>query len=184
MDVKSSATLCLSVILVSLQCAAVKAEHPWSPIVGGQAVVPPVIPTVALQRVIVPPATLDYNSLGYDYVRRWPPRRRRRRWRRRRFRKPSLRSLTGRLVRPRLRSSYLYYKGSPVRSRPPSPVKYHGGSPRSMEDGGEERGFIRSVRNLFGAPEHCLEGGLQYSCTFAPVCWLTGGVATQGEPVD
>ena len=51
---------------------------------------------------------------------------------------------------------------------------------REREDS-EGRGFVRSVRNLFGAPEHCLEGGRQYSCTFAPVCWMTGGVATPGE---
>ena len=45
----------------------------------------------------------------------------------------------------------------------------------------EGRSFVRNFRNLFGAPEHCLEEGRQYSCTFAPVCWLTGGVATPGR---
>ena len=44
------------------------------------------------------------------------------------------------------------------------------------------RGFVSNFRNLFGAPDHCLEEGRQYSCTFAPVCWLTGGVATPGNP--
>ena len=43
---------------------------------------------------------------------------------------------------------------------------------------------MRNVRNLFGAPEHCLEGGRQYSCTLAPVCWVTGGVASAGDDDD
>lgn len=48
---------------------------------------------------------------------------------------------------------------------------------RSQEEG---RGFVKSFRSIFGAPEHCLESGRQYACTFAPVCWITGGVATPG----
>jgi hypothetical protein len=52
------------------------------------------------------------------------------------------------------------------------------GSPRIMVE--EERGFMADLRSLFGAPEHCLEGNVQYSCTLAPVCWLTGGVVTEG----
>jgi len=54
------------------------------------------------------------------------------------------------------------------------------GRARSVEDEGEGRSFVRNVRNLFGAQEHCLEGGRQYSCTLAPVCWMTGGVASPG----
>ena len=55
------------------------------------------------------------------------------------------------------------------------------GRARSVEAEGEGRGFVRNVRNLFGAQEHCLEGGRQYSCTLAPVCWMTGGVASPGD---
>ena len=86
-----------------------------------------------------------------------PPRRR---WRRRRryFRDPRVYS-----------RAYRSYRSSSRRRQ------------QRRVDAEEGRGFVSSFRNLFGAPEHCLEGGRQYSCTFAPVCWLTGGVVSQGS---
>jgi len=154
------------------------------------------------------PSTLYLNPSTAGAGAVWfPPRRRRRRRRRRYWRdRPYYRRSSERPqaryrsfdVAPSFRSfddygasnyrsynSHNYYYQSPqfrqVRSRP-LPKKYYKGSPRSIDDNEVEegRGFVKDVRNLFGAPEHCLEGGQQYSCTFAPVCWLTGGVASQG----
>lgn len=183
MDIKSVTRL--PVLLVILTQCAVRADHPWSPIVKGRPLVPPVIPTYRLQHVIPDVAHFHYAP---PYRRReWRPSRRRRR---RRFYRPKL------ALSPR---GYNYNPGyasesreapqyRQVRSRPlipqsrgtgrGSPRGSSKGSPRSMQE--EERGFVKDVRNLFGAPEHCLEEGVQYSCTFTPVCWLTGGIATSG----
>ena len=178
--------------IVSLQLclATVLTDQPWSPIVGGSPLFPPL---VSSPNLLVHSAPLSAHSepllpllTFYDkkhYNRRVTPRRRhpyyynRRNYRRRRryFRDPKSRS--------RLRR---------VRSHHPQPsveeeVQGRARAARQEEEG---RGFVRNFRNLFGAPEHCLEKGRQYSCTFAPVCWVTGGVATPGNvtaldlPVD
>jgi len=52
--------------------------------------------------------------------------------------------------------------------------------PRSRRQEEEGRSLSKTFRSLLGAPEHCLEDGRQFSCTFTPLCWLSGGVATQG----
>ena len=199
----SESCYCLPVILVILTqfcgVAVVKADHAWSPIVQGHPIVPPRISTGQLQlgSPIAPLPSITaldhYKPSAVDrwYPPRWRRRRRRRYWRDRPYYRRSserpqarYRSIDDPTYRPY--SSHNYYYHSPqfrqVRSRP-LPQKYYRGSPRSMQEDeeGEERGFVKDVRSLFGAPEHCLEGGQQYSCTFAPVCWLTGGVATQGR---
>jgi len=127
---------------------------------------------------------IDNDISGSRAYRRrtWLPlrRRRRRRW----YWVPRLQAVQG---YPESRAEGLYSasqsQGFPqfikLRSRPSSTINHFKGTPRALEE--EEGGFIKGVRGLFGAPEHCLEGGQQYACTFAPVCWLTGGVVSEGE---
>jgi len=151
------------------------ADQPWSPVVGGKALVAPVIS--APQILVEPDLPLqDLPVRRYEqkpFIRRrvTPPhhgrdlyyrrkyRRRRRYWKHPRTRYRRVRSHS---FKPAQREdNYLRVEGRGARQD-------------------EGRSFVRNFRNLFGAPEHCLEEGRQYSCTFAPVCWLTGGVATPG----
>jgi len=161
MDIQSIAPL--PVFLVIFTQFVARAEHAWSPIVGGRALTPPLVPTVKLQHVIphLPPS---------NYLPPYARRRRPLRWRRGRRR---------RVWKPEYSPQYRqgYSQAAKYRSRPKYPRHFRG-SNRAFKE--EERGFIQDVRSMFGGPENCLEGGKQFSCTFAPVCWLTGGVATKG----
>merc|ERR1711983_609548 len=165
-------------ILVIKICDSVGADQPWSPIIGGRALLPPLITTPNL--LIHHSPLYSYNSdskylpsnsvHGEHDERNYNRRRRRRYWR-------ALRGSRYRRIR-----SHRYFASAPApvyREHRYSEVE--GRARAAREETPEEgRGFVRNVRNLFGAPEHCLEEGRQYSCTFAPVCWLTGGVATPG----
>ena len=182
--------------LVILTQCIVGADHSWSPIVQGRSLVPPTIPPPSILNPVI-----DNDISGSQAYRRrtWLPlrRRRRRRW----YWVPRLQAVQG---YPESRAEGFYsafeFQGYPesraerlysasqsqgfpqfikLRSRPSSTINYFHGTPRALEE--EEGGFIKGVRGLFGAPEHCLEGGQQYACTFAPVCWLTGGVVSEGE---
>jgi len=158
-----------------LGLVTVLSDQPWSPIVGGQTLFPPLVSSPNLLVHTAPlggpgdPPLLPLLSVRErHHTRRVTPRRRykyRRNYRRRRryFRDPRSRS--------RLRQ---------VRSQVPPAEERLQGRTRAARHQDEGRGFVRNFRNLFGAPEHCLEAGTQYSCTFAPVCWVTGGVATPG----
>ena len=170
--------------LVILTQCVVGAEHSWSPIVQGRSLVPPTIPSSILNPVIDNEVS---GPQGYR-SRTWLPlrRRRRRRW----YWTPRLQSFQGypeSRVERLYSAPYVYSasqsQGYPqfiqIRSRPSSTINHFKGTPRALEE--EEGGFIKGVRGLFGAPEHCLEGGQQYACTFAPVCWLTGGVVSEGK---
>ena len=155
------------------------ADQPWSPVVGGKALVAPVIS--APQILVQPDLPLQdlpvrrYEQKPFIKRRVTPPhhgrdlyyrrkyRRRRRYWKHPRTRYRRVRSHS---FKPTQREdNYLRVEGRGARQD-------------------EGRSFVRNFRNLFGAPEHCLEEGRQYSCTFAPVCWLTGGVATPGNGSD
>ena len=167
-----------SLVRLQLCLATVLADQPWSPIVGGSPLFPPLVSSPNLL-VHSPPLSglsepprlplLSFHDKRH-YHRRVTPRRRRPykyrpkyRRRRRYFREPQSRA--------RLRH---------VRSHiPPAQEELQGRARVARQE--EGRGFVRNFRNLFGAPEHCLEKGRQYSCTFAPVCWVTGGVATPGN---
>jgi hypothetical protein len=83
------------------------------------------------------------------------------------------------VVPPRRPESFATAAATAAGYRGGSGYRQPRGSPRVMVE--EERGFMADLRSLFGAPEHCLEGGVQYSCTLAPVCWLTGGIVTEGQ---
>ena len=157
-----------SLVLVIPVLVTTLADQPWSPVVGGKALVAPVIssPQLLVQTPALPPRS-------YEHMKRvTPPHRRRDLYYRRKYRR-------------RRR----YWKHPRTRYRR---VRSHSFKPSLREDNflrvegrgarqDEGRSFVRNFRNLFGAPEHCLEEGRQYSCTFAPVCWLTGGVATPGN---
>ena len=165
-----------SLLCLQLSLVTVLSDQPWSPIVGGQTLFPPLVSSPNLLVHTAPlggpgdPPLLPLLSVRErHHTRRVTPRRRykyRRNYRRRRryFRDPRSRS--------RLRQ---------VRSQVPPAEERLQGRTRAARHQDEGRGFVRNFRNLFGAPEHCLEAGTQYSCTFAPVCWVTGGVATPGE---
>ena len=169
---------CLQVCLTT----SVLTDQPWSPIVGGSALFPPLVSSPNLL-VHSPPLYSGHSEVSYlplpsfydkkQHNRRVTPRRRqpyyRRNYRRRRryFRDPKSRS--------RLRYVRSHYL--------PAEEELQGRA-RAARQEDEGRSFVRSFRNLFGAPEHCLEKGRQYSCTFAPVCWVTGGVATPGNTTD
>ncbi|XP_023335168.1 serine proteinase stubble [Eurytemora carolleeae] len=181
--------------LVILTQCIVGADHSWSPIVQGRSLVPPTIPPPSILNPVI-----DNDISGSRAYRRrtWLPlrRRRRRRW----YWVPRLQAVQGYPEsraegfysafelrgHPESRAERLYSasqsQGFPqfikLRSRPSSTINHFKGTPRALEE--EEGGFIKGVRGLFGAPEHCLEGGQQYACTFAPVCWLTGGVVSEG----
>ena len=184
------------VIQLCAAAAASTADQPWSPIVGGRALLPPLLggPQLLLHSGLhtqadpapgPAPGPSVYQEQHYTrrlasprapYYRR-NYRRRRRYWRDPRSRYRRVRS-----------HSYFSSASSPA----PSPAyrthyKWAGagqaeGRARAAREDSPETGrsFVRRVRNLFGAAEHCLEAGRQYSCTFAPVCWMTGGVATPG----
>jgi len=156
-----------SLVLVIPVLVTAVAEQPWSPVVGGKALIAPVITSPQLL-VQTPPR---YEHKPFIKKRVTPPHRRRDLYYRRKYRR-------------RRR----YWKHPRTRYRR---VRSHSFKPTIREDNylrvegrgarqDEGRSFVRNFRNLFGAPEHCLEEGRQYSCTFAPVCWLTGGVATPG----
>ena len=147
--------LLLASLPTSLPSLSWSAE-PWSPLSpGGQPLQPPLIP-----RASIAGALYTYRAPRTRLVRPNSPLNRRRKWRRRRrywrdpraYRRFHSSLVLREVVRPRRRQD------------------------RKVE-AEEGRGFVRNFRNLFGAPDHCLEEGRQYSCTFAPVCWLTGGVA-------
>ena len=164
---------------------AVLTDQPWSPIVGGSTLFPPLVSSPnllvhsgPLYRGHSEVPHLPHLSLPSFYdkkqhnrrvtARRRPPYYRRNYRRRRRyFRDPKSRS--------RLRYVRSHYL--------PAEEELQGRA-RAARQEDEGRSFVRSFRNLFGAPEHCLEKGRQYSCTFAPVCWVTGGVATPGNTTD
>ena len=138
-------------------------HQPWSPLSPGGLLLPPVTNSGP---PVLPPGP---RSLPLAPLTR-PPRLpkgvlgRRRKWRRRRryWRDPR--------AYQRFRGVRLLREVVPRRRQ------------ERREDSSETQGrsFVSNFRNLFGAPDHCLEEGRQYSCTFAPVCWLTGGVATPG----
>jgi len=184
------------ILVINLFVTQVISEEPWSPIVGDN----PIIPFISTSNLLIHsapllktsethmPLTIPYKSNHEEsyYNRRLTPsskrrrdfpfrrnyRRRRRYWRHPRSSYRRVRSHSY-FSSPVPSPSYLKHVWSEAEGRTRARVA------REREDS-EGRGFVRSVRNLFGAPEHCLEGGRQYSCTFAPVCWMTGGVATPG----
>ena len=144
-------------VTTSLLAIARAADHqPWSPLLAGTHRPAPVLllPGPRLPALPGPPHPAPAARRTHYYYRRRRPRRRRRYWQRARPRYRRVRRVEGRGAR---RDTQL--------------------------EAGEGRGFVRSVRNLFGAPEHCLEEGRQFSCTFAPVCWITGGVVSPGTAV-
>lgn len=154
MDISHYHLVAFCLLSVRLSVSSYSDFQPWSPLVGGKALTPPVISLIHS-----PPLSSLAPKYQEPFIRKRRPYKRRRRtdiygyrrrWRRRRRYWPSLRYHTQ--VVPRAR--------------------------RQQEE--EGRGFMRTFRSLFGTPEHCLEGGRQYSCTLAPMCWLTGGVATPG----
>ena len=190
-------------LLVSLSLAQ---EQPWSPIVGGSRglnqrpgsvrslTFPPLLPASNLivhsyssPLPSVRTVTSD-NSLPsvyhYDH-RHYSDSGRRHRRTRPHYREPYRRNYRRRRRYYRVRDPRSRYRR--VRSHSPASSSLAvtrerlEGRARSVEAESEGRGFVRSVRNLFGAAEHCLEGGRQYSCTLAPVCWMTGGVASPGD---
>ena len=151
-------------LLLAPSVLAVSWSHqPWSPLSPGGLLLPPVTNSGP---PVLPPGP---RSLPLAPLTR-PPRLpkgvlgRRRKWRRRRryWRDPR--------AYQRFRGVRLLREVVPRRRQ------------ERREDVSETQGrsFVSNFRNLFGAPDHCLEEGRQYSCTFAPVCWLTGGVATPG----
>jgi len=190
--------LALVLQVSSSSCHAASDHHPWSPIVLGRPVVPPVIPAAVLQHAttaggggqILPVGQLeeknDEAASAASGPTRPPVRRyRRRQWRPVRRRRPYM----GYIPYNQYRRSYNYVPlppsgtGAAAAAAPAAGFRSSGyrqarGSPRVMVE--EERGLMADLRSLFGAPEHCLEGSVQYSCTLAPVCWLTGGVVTEG----
>jgi len=161
--------LTLCVIIVS----PVVLEQPWSPLgPSGAALTPPVIQlihsppipkSVSLESVpryqepwpLRPASYRGYRSL-------WPIRKRRRRKRRRRL-WPGFQWGVRGTRRARRRQDWDTLS-----------------IPRSRRQEEEGRSLSKTFRSLLGAPEHCLEDGRQFSCTFTPLCWLSGGVATQG----
>jgi len=195
--------------------------RPWSPIVRGRPLRPPVIPTAVLQVGVgggagpvipvrdleEPPTAPAAAGRNDDFVAdntlfsappsdptgedgRPPVRRyRRRHWRPIRRRRPyagyyypynQYRRSYNNVVVPRRPEAIIAATGGADFRGGASGSGYRQarGSPRVMVE--EERGFMADLRSLFGAPAHCLEGGVQYSCTLAPVCWLTGGIVTEG----
>lgn len=165
-----------SLVLVIPLCVTIaRTDQPWSPVVGGKALIAPVIATPQiLVHSNLPLKDLPvrrYEQKPFIKKRVTPPHQRRELYYRRKYRR-------------RRR----YWQNPRTRYRR---VRSHNFIPTHREDNYEKvegrgarqdegRSFVRNFRNLFGAPEHCLEEGRQYSCTFAPVCWLTGGVATPG----
>lgn len=176
-------------VLCLLALCQATPDQPWSPIASGKALTPPVIGLIQslnsiedapryqepfIKKRVRPPVYRErrrdlYGRRDLQHRRRW---RRRRRfwpvWAGRRGPRYS-----GYRVRPRERLDW---------AREVRGLDWAREVPRTrrQEEEASGRGFVRTVRNLFGAPEHCLEEGRQYSCTFAPVCWVTGGVATPG----
>ena len=196
-------------LLVSLSLAS---EQPWSPIVGGgrglsanqrpgsshygpisSLTFPPLLPASNL--IVHSPlrrVTSDISlPSGYHYDHRhYSDSGRRQRRTRPHYREPYRRNYRRRRryyrVRdPRSRYRRVSSQHSPAASSSLAVTRERlEGRARSVEAEGEGRSFVRNVRNLFGAQEHCLEGGRQYSCTLAPVCWMTGGVASPGDDDD
>ena len=190
-------------LLVSLSLAQ---EQPWSPIVGGSRGLnqrpgsirslsfPPLLPASNLivhsyssplpsVRTVTSDNSLP-SAYHYDH-RHYSDSGRRHRRTRPHYREPYRRNYRRRRRYYRVRDPRSRYRR--VRSHSPASSSLAvtrerlEGRARSVEAESEGRGFVRSVRNLFGAAEHCLEGGRQYSCTLAPVCWMTGGVASPGD---
>ena len=172
-------------ILVLYKILLSSADQAWSPIVGGRALFPPLVSTPSL---LVHSGPLyshhsDHREEHYNnrrvssyrdpYYRR-NYRRRKRYWRHR----PS----------PRYRRvrSHSYFSAQPSShytdwwSWPDTETRARSRDFEETESAETGRSLVKSVRSLFGAPEHCLEDGRQFSCTLAPVCWMTGGVATSG----
>ena len=163
------------VLVISLCMTLTWSDQPWSPVVGGKALIAPVISTPQLLvHTSLPAPDLSvrrYEQKPFMKKRVIPPHRRRELYYRRKYRR---RRRYWKHPRTRYRR---------VRSHNFIPTHREDNFPRVEGRGArheEGRSFVRNFRNLFGAPEHCLEEGRQYSCTFAPVCWLTGGVATPG----
>ena len=172
-------------------------HHPWSPIVRGRPILPPVIPAAVLQAggggsPVIPVRDLEEpdgtsapsGGGGGGGGVRYPVRRYRRRyWRPIRRRRPPYLDYG---PYNQYRRSYTVVPRRPevvAATAPASGFRGSGyrqarGSSRVMVE--EERGLMADLRSLFGAPEHCLEGGVQFSCTLAPVCWLTGGIVSEG----
>ena len=173
------------VILVLVKILSTSADQAWSPIVGGRALFPPLVSTPSLLVHSGPLYHSDQehyhnnrrvSSYRDPYYRR-NYRRRKRYWR----------HAHPRYRRVRSHSYFSAAPSSPVTdwwswSEPETRARSRdwSGETETAETG---RSLVKSVRSLFGAPEHCLEGGRQFSCTLAPVCWMTGGVATSGITV-
>jgi len=53
---------------------------------------------------------------------------------------------------------------------------------RKIQDDSGDFSLTREIRSMFGVSRTsgCADAGSSSSCTLAPVCWLTGGVATEG----
>ena len=194
-------------LLVSLSLAQ---EQPWSPIVGSRGLsanqrpgsirsltFPPLLPASNIivhsnssplpsVRTVTSDNSLP-SAYHYDH-RQYSDSGRRHRRTRPHYREPYRRNYRRRRRYYRVRDPRSRYRR--VRSHSPASSSLAvtrerlEGRARSVEAESEGRGFVRSVRNLFGAQEHCLEGGRQYSCTLAPVCWMTGGVASPGDADD
>ena len=54
---------------------------------------------------------------------------------------------------------------------------------RAIQDEGFEFNLASSIRSIFGVSRSsdCVNGDGSSSCTLTPVCWLTGGIATEGK---
>jgi len=146
-------------LLVPTTLALSWSEQPWSPLApGGRPLLPPVIASGPPGPRALPLAPRTRRLRPPAHLGR------RRRWRRRRR----------------------YWRDPRAYQRPRPEVVEVRASTRARRrqdrrvEAGQGRSLVRGFRNLFGAPEHCLGEGRQYSCTFAPVCWLTGGIATPG----
>ena len=190
-ETRTMASISKFIILVSKLFSLSVSDHQWSPIIGDNHLFPPLVPRPSLL-IHSAPVYRGYSSdqssdsgakyrghrrvssyrIRDPYYRRNYRRRRRYHWR-----------------DPRSRSSYRrvrshsYFSAQPSYQWPVSEPEVTRARSREetltlSEDTSEGRGFVRS---LFGAPEHCLENGRQFSCTFAPVCWMTGGIATSGK---
>ena len=166
-----------SLVLVIPLCVTIAwTDQPWSPVVGGKALIAPVIATPQiLVHSNLPLKDLPkrrYEQKPFIKKRVTPPHQRRELYYRRKYRRRRRYWQNPRTRYRRVRS----HNFIPTH-REDNYLKVEGRGARQDEG----RSFVRNFRNLFGAPEHCLEEGRQYSCTFAPVCWLTGGVATPGR---
>ncbi len=71
-----------------------------------------------------------------------------------------------------------------VESRPlkaPPPVKQPRETASARREGGGASGESTSLmRSMLGVKPFCIHDDAQFSCTFTPLCWMQGGVASSG----